>query len=205
MQTPSDVPLVPEIPVTTPFARRLAPIAFALALVTVAPQGTMAQAVFDAKTAGQVRTAYLTELDTLHAKFVALANAIPADKYSWRPAPGVRSISEALMHVVSEYYFYVPMSVDEAPPADFGVPRETLPKLEKITGKAEVIAELDKSWAHAKARVSASDLSKMSGKFGRFKASIDEAAFSMTGDLHEHMGQLIAYARSVGVKPPWSK
>jgi hypothetical protein len=27
----------------------------------------------------------------------------------------------------------------------------------------------------------------------------------MTDDLHEHLGQLIAYARSIGVKPPWNK
>jgi hypothetical protein len=27
----------------------------------------------------------------------------------------------------------------------------------------------------------------------------------MSGDQHEHLGQLIAYARSIGVAPPWSK
>ena len=35
--------------------------------------------------------------------------------------------------------------------------------------------------------------------------TIDAAAFGMTGDLHEHLGQLIAYSRSVGVKPPWTQ
>jgi hypothetical protein len=34
---------------------------------------------------------------------------------------------------------------------------------------------------------------------------LDDAAFIMAGDLHEHLGQLIAYSRMLGVKPPWSK
>ena len=33
-------------------------------------------------------------------QLVALAEAIPADKYAWRPAPGVRSVSEVFMHIV---------------------------------------------------------------------------------------------------------
>ena len=180
------------------------PLALAIALVVPARQAA-AQDALDVKSATHVRDAYMNDLDTLHARFIALATAIPADKYSWRPAPGVRSISEALMHVASEFSFYVPMSVDGKPPADFGAPREALPAMEKITAKADVIAQIEKSWAHGKAQMAASDPSKMTAKFGRFKATIDEAAFSMTGDLHEHLGQLIAYARSVGVKPPWSK
>jgi hypothetical protein len=35
--------------------------------------------------------------------------------------------------------------------------------------------------------------------------TLDGASLAMAGDLHEHLGQLIAYARAVGVKPPWSK
>jgi hypothetical protein len=40
--------------------------------------------------------------------------------------------------------------------------------------------------------------------FGR-QRTFPQLAFGMTGDLHEHLGQLIAYARSVNVVPPWSK
>jgi uncharacterized damage-inducible protein DinB len=179
-------------------------LAAALSVAVIAPSALRAQD-FDAKTAAHVKEAYMADLDTLHARFIALANAIPGDKYSWRPAEGVRSISEVFMHVANEWYVYVPMSLAEAPPADFGPPRETMPKNEKITAKADVIAQLEKSWAHTKAQVAAADVSKMGGKYGRFNMTIDAAALNMTGDLHEHLGQLIAYARSVGVKPPWSK
>ena len=148
---------------------------------------------------------YRADLDTLHSKFMALANAIPADKYAWRPTAGVRSVSEALMHVASEWYLYAPRSVGGNPPADFGVPREALPKLEQITAKQDVLAQLEKSWAHCQKELGAVNPAKLTGSIKPWNQPLDRAAFGMAGDLHEHLGQLIAYARSVGVKPPWSK
>jgi len=68
------------------------------------PQGSATAAVFDAKSAAHVRAAYLADLDTLHAKFMALANAIPPEKYAWQPSPGVRSVSQVFMHVAGEWY-----------------------------------------------------------------------------------------------------
>jgi uncharacterized damage-inducible protein DinB len=184
--------------------RRLALVLAAAAAVTVAPPAR-AQDVIDAKAAAYLRERYLTDLDTLHAKITALAEAIPAEKYSWRPGEGVRSISEALMHIVGEWYFFTPMSVAGKAPENFGAPREALPKLEKITTKNEVLAEMNKSWAHCRAQVANADVSKLTGKYKPWDATLGEAAFVMAGDLHEHLGQLIAYARMNGVTPPWSK
>lgn len=169
------------------------------------PAVARSQDVMDAKTAGYVRDRYLADLDTVHAKVVALANAIPEEKYSWRPAAGVRSISEALMHIATEWYFYTPQSVAMKAPADFGPPRETIPKMEQLTKKTEVLEHLNKSWTHCRAQVMAADPSQLTGTYKPWGTSLPEAAFVMAGDLHEHLGQMIAYARSVGVKPPWSK
>jgi uncharacterized damage-inducible protein DinB len=175
-------------------------------LAAVAPaRGVGAQDALNAASAAHVRDTYLTDLDTLHAKIMALANAIPADKYSWRPAAGVRSVSEALMHIASEFSFYTPRSIGGKEPADFGTPREKLAALEKITGKSEVIDQLEKAWVYGRAQVAAADPSHLTGKYKPWGTTLDEAAFAMTDDLHEHLGQLIAYARSIGVKPPWSK
>ncbi|MEP6998958.1 MAG: DinB family protein [bacterium] len=178
---------------------------FMLGAALVPTHRANAQDVIDAKSAATIRHEYMADLDTLHTKFMALANAIPEEKYSWRPSPGVRSVSEALMHVASEWYFYVPGSVGGTPPADFGPPRETLPAKEKITAKKDVIAELNKSWAHAQAQLSASDPAKLTGAYKPWGYTLPRATFAMTGDLHEHLGQLISYARAVGVTPPWSK
>ena len=181
--------------------------AIAGAIALAAPMVTVrAQDAFDPKAAAHVRSEFITDMDTLHVKIVALAKAIPADKYSWRPSEGVRSISEALMHVAGEWYFWAPSSMAGKPPADFGAPREKLPALEKnVTAKDAVLAELEKSWTHCRAQLTSADPSALTGKYKPWGITVDAAAFGMSGDLHEHLGQLIAYARSVGVKPPWSK
>lgn len=164
-----------------------------------------AQQAIDAKSAGLMRDKYLADLDTVHSKVMALAQAIPDDKYGWRPAPGVRSVSEVLMHVAGEWYYWTPRSVGQNAPADFGKADQTLARLEKMTKKSEVLAELEKSWTHCKAQVAAVNAASLTGSYDPWKVTLPEAAFSMAGDLHEHLGQLIAYARTNGVTPPWSK
>ncbi len=178
----------------------------AMAAFVVGTRDVVAQEVIDAKAAAYLRDRYLADMDTVHVKIMALANAIPADEYAWRPAQGVRSVSEVLMHVASEWLFYGPQSVGAKPPADFGSPQATLPKLEKdFTTKPQVLEQLAKGWAYCVAQMKAVDAAKLTGRYPPWNTTLAEAAFGMTGDQHEHLGQLIAYARSVGVRPPWSK
>src|SRR5262249_33866570 len=80
--------------------RVLAAVAFAVIAPELSAQAPNREAALE------TRKWFLADLDTLQSKFLALANAIPAEKYSWRPAPGVRSIGEAFMHVASEYYVF---------------------------------------------------------------------------------------------------
>ena len=182
------------------------PFLLACSAATVRAQGADS---LDLKAAALVRGHYLADMDSTHVKIVALAKAIPADKYGWRPGPGVRSVSEVLMHVAGEWYFFGPMSLAGKPPADFlktgQKPAERLAELEKTTSKSDVLAELDKSWAYNRQQFLAADVSKMTGRYKPWGVDIVEATLGMTGDQHEHLGQLIAYARSLGVKPPWSK
>lgn len=172
--------------------------------------------VMDARSAAHLRDSYMKDLDSLHVKVLALATAIPADKYTWRPGSGVRSVSEVLMHIASEWYVFTPMSVASAAPADF-VPGTTTPAerrtamnaklkaMETTTNKDAVFAELNKSWAYCKSQLTSADPSRLTGKYKPWGVPLDDAAFIMAGDLHEHLGQLIAYSRMLGVKPPWSK
>ncbi|HEY4305131.1 MAG TPA: DinB family protein [Gemmatimonadaceae bacterium] len=164
-----------------------------------------AQDVFDAKSAGHVRTEFVADMDTMHVKIIALAKAIPADKYSWRPGAGVRSVSEVLMHVVSEWYYWAPASMAGKPPAGFDAKTKPAALEKDVTTKEAVIAELEKSWAYCNTQIRTADASTLTGKYKPWGQNVDAAAFGMAGDLHEHLGQLIAYSRSVGVKPPWSK
>lgn len=149
----------------------------------------------------------MADLDTLHSKFVALANAIPADKYSWRPAPGVRSVGEAFQHVAAEFYVWAPMSYGGQRSSVIQQGRENMQKWETMSSKEQVLRNLDEGFAYTRQQLLALDSAQLAGTKKLFGAdrTIIETSFIMSGDLHEHLGQLIAYARMNGVKPPWSR
>ena len=179
----------------------------ALAALTISAASARAQYSPDRATALEVRKEFLTDLDSLHAKFVALAEAIPADKYSWRPAPGVRSVGEVFMHVASEFYFYTPAVFGAVPSPVVEGNKAGFEKFEKMSSKPEVLKHLREGFAYGRQAVAALDDAKITGRHKIFGQDhhVIEMSFDMTDDLHEHLGQLIAYARMNGVKPPWTK
>ncbi|MDX1382318.1 MAG: DinB family protein [Thermoanaerobaculia bacterium] len=140
------------------------------------------------------------DLADVKGKLVGLAEAIPADQYGWAPAEGVRTVSQALMHVAGGNYFFVNFLGGEVPA---GVdPRG----LESITDPAEVKKQLAASFDTLSALIgnaSEERLAETVDMFGR-QATIAGAMHSAVSHGHEHLGQMIAYARSVGVTPPWS-
>jgi len=148
---------------------------------------------------------YVGALTAIHDKVLALANAIPADKYSWRPSDQVRTVSQVLMHIAGEWFYLCPLSVAGKPPADFGPPREAMRTLEGITAKPEVLAQLAKSWAHCRSVLDQTNPAKLVPDSLPAKMGFPRVVLLVTGDQSEHVGQLIAYARSIGVMPPWSK
>jgi DinB superfamily len=187
------------------------PLGFSCAFLAFALlfPGRAARAQFspDRATAVEVRREFLTDLDTLQSKFMALAEAFPAEKYAWRPAPGVRSVGEVFMHVASEYYMYTPLAYGAAPSPVVERSKAGLEKFENMSDKPRVLKHLREGFAYAKQVVGALDEEKIAGVHKIFGGDhhILETSFSMTDDLHEHLGQLIAYARMNGVKPPWTK
>jgi hypothetical protein len=155
----------------------------------------------------ELRTQFLADLDTLHAKFVALAKAIPADKYDWRPSPGVRSVGEAFMHAASEFYTYAPASWTAKRSTVVAPGREGYTKFEAMSTKEDVLKHLEGGWDYTKQSVSAVDPASVTGQFKIFGGNhtITETSLGVVDDLHEHLGQLIAYARMNNIVPPWNK
>lgn len=188
---------------------RLGTLVFAAAMVLPAARlaAQAAERVPDRASAIEVRKQFMDDLDTLHTKFVALAQAFPADKYSWRPAPGVRSVGEVFMHVASEFYVYTPMSFGGARSPVIPKGDEPMKKFEAMSTKPEVLKHLNDGFAYAKSTVNGLDPASLTGKLKIFggEYNILETSYGMAGDMHEHLGQLIAYARANGIKPPWTK
>jgi uncharacterized damage-inducible protein DinB len=190
------------------FRARLGGLAMATTvLLAVGPHSAHAQQVPNRDAAIEVRKQYLADMDTLQSKFVALANAFPADKYSWRPATGVRSVGEVFMHVASEYYVYAPLAYGGQRSPVIARGQENFKKFESASTKDDVLKHLAEGFAYARQQIVSLDAGQLTGSRKLFGGdhTIIETSFAMTDDLHEHLGQLIAYARVNGVTPPWSK
>ena len=186
------------------FRPTIATLALVLA-VLAASSPARAQEVMNKEAAASVKASFLADLETLRGKFVGLAEAFPQDKYTWRPMEGVRSVSEVLMLAAFEGYSFIPSSFG-AKAANIGT-REEAAKLRTLSDKAQVIDHLKKGFAHAKTSLEGLDAATLTGKrkvMGQ-DLSVTEAALAIGGDLHEHLGQLIAYARTNHIVPPWSK
>jgi uncharacterized damage-inducible protein DinB len=132
---------------------------------------------------------------------VSLADSIPADKYAWRPAPGVRSVSEVLMHIAQSNYYLLSATGPKMP---HELERSDIEKT--IVSKPEVIAYLRRSLdavRTARAQLKPGDLQRKVLIEGE-TVTADGMYLRIICHDNEHMGQLIAYARDNGIVPPWS-
>src|SRR5882724_3060878 len=148
------------------------------------------------------RSEVLAEVIVQEDKFTRLAEAIPADKYTWRPAPDVRSFAEVFLHVSAANYNIYTLIGAKVPE---GLDVRGLEK--STTDKAKIVATLKDSFAHAKAAIKAmpdADLEKSLDWFGGKNTERGVLLF-VVRHAAEHLGQSIAYARMAGVTPPWTE
>lgn len=145
----------------------------------------------------------------LQKKVVDLAQAIPESAYQWRPGAGVRSVGEVLLHVVADNYL-IPIAMGKPAPEASGITSDfkTAAAYEKrAMTKAQIVAELQASFTHlhqALSLTTEANLGEQIKFFGQDWPRSKAALLTVT-HLHEHLGQLIAYARSNNVAPPWSR
>ena len=135
------------------------------------------------------------------SQLIALAEATPEEKFSWRPAKGVRSTSEVYMHIAVANFYLLSVTGPKMP-ADW---KDGMEKT--VTSKAEVIRWLKRSLEAvktARAALKPDDLQRKVHIADR-DATVDGMYLRIIIHDNEHMGQLIAYARMTGVVPPWSK
>ena len=135
-------------------------------------------------------------------KLVALAEAMPAESYSWQPMEGVYTVAAAYMHIARYNYMYPDLYLGVAPPAgmDYG------PLEESVTGKEEAVRILAASMDHVRAlmdSMSDAELAKPTELYGREVESW-AVLLQLVTHMNEHLGQSIAYARMNHVVPPWS-
>ena len=143
--------------------------------------------------------ALANDAGTLAEKFTGLAKAM-AGKYDWKPAQGVRSVADVFNLIVTENGMLAGVLTGSGAPGRGARPAP-------ITDPDKLQEALRTSYATLQKAItglSESDVQTPVKLFGRDTTKIG-AALMILMDQHEHLGQSIAYARSNGVTPPWSK
>jgi uncharacterized damage-inducible protein DinB len=178
-------------------------LAFAAAVTAVLPAPAAAQQP-------TIVADLLRDIGEVEQKLVALAKAMPADRYGWRPGEGVRSMGEVFQHVAADNYLLA-AGAGTAPPSSTGIKAEDYGTVQayetRKLDRAAVIAELEASFAHVKKAIEATTAARLAEKVRLFGMdfTVQQLWIMETTHLHEHLGQSIAYARSNGVVPPWSR
>jgi uncharacterized damage-inducible protein DinB len=145
---------------------------------------------------------FLEEIAYYEQRYVRLAVAVPAEKYAWRPAEGVRSIGEVYTHIVAANYG-VARALGTQPPA--GLDFKSITAMSN--DKAKTVQALKDSFAHFRQAIQAlsdADADKPQKMFGR-QTTLRGSFIMITGHFGEHLGQSIAYARMNGIVPPWTE
>jgi|SRR3974390_1971968 len=179
--------------------------AFGLFLITVGAVRVTAQVnPYKDGTPGVTgyRSEVLAEVTIQEDKFTRLAEAIPADKYTWRPAPDVRSFAEVFLHVsAANYNVYTMVGT----PVPAGLDVKGFEK--STTDKAKIIATLKDSFTHAKKAITSMSDADLEKSFPWFGGKNTERGVLLFVVRHaaEHLGQSIAYARVAGIVPPWTE
>ncbi len=146
------------------------------------------------------------DIEGLRKKFMGLAKAVPADKLAWRPMKGTRSFREVFAHVAAEGNTETAMFGRPLPAgslADFDAEEARLAKLPD----EQLIAVMDKAMQSLSATLGGLTRATINTPIRYYgQSTLPRVASTYTlNDLHEHLGQVVAYARMNSIVPPWSR
>ncbi len=148
----------------------------------------------------------VADIETMKDKFIGLAQEFDESQYDWRPMEGVRSVSDVFALIIAECHVF-PAAWGHEPPAGAASGFGAEIRRAGALSRTEIISELGSAFDHLIGVVRGMDNTERvagSDYFGR-PMQIDANIVISMGDMHEHLGQLIAYARTNHVVPPWSR
>jgi uncharacterized damage-inducible protein DinB len=145
---------------------------------------------------------FLLQFDNAMDKFISLAEAMPADRFTWSPGKGVMEVGQVYMHVARYNYYYPSNSLGMTKPASVN-----LEQMEQVRDKAAVLRALRESGDFVRAsvaRIQSEQLGKGTQLYGR-QLPQWSVLLQLVTHMSEHLGQSIAYARMNSIVPPWSR
>jgi uncharacterized damage-inducible protein DinB len=150
-------------------------------------------------------TDLLGQIGFVEGQITSLMEAMPQDKFSWRPMEGVRSVGEVYRHITFGNYILMQLA-GYPPPASANFTTDMQKWDTAVTDKAQIGAAMKASFDFVKAtasKLTEADLAKEVNLFGN-KMTLRSATMTTLSHMHEHLGQSIAYARMNKVVPPWT-
>lgn len=169
---------------------------------------TMTNVLAQGPGGNRVSAIFQNQLSLVESDVVSLAEAMPADKYGFRPTAGeftgVRTFGEQVKHVATMIYMTSAIVMEEKSPYGPGT-NDNGP--DDITGKDAIVAYLKASIAYArKAMASLNEqnaLDPLKTYFGSQPRA--EVASGVAYHSYDHYGQMVVYARMNGIVPPASR
>ena len=148
------------------------------------------------------RTELLNHFNMSIRKVIALAEAMPAERYTWSPGQGVMPVGQVYAHIAHYNYRYPSTALGAKLPA--GIALDTL---EKLRDKAAIVRLLRASAEYARTAMTNLPDAQVDGATRLYGRTVPGWAVmvQLVAHMNEHLGQSIAYARSNGVVPPWSQ
>ena len=171
-----------------------------LRLTTITTFALLLWAIAAAQNTPGAGQGWMGEFEHSSKQLLALAQAMPADKFGWRPGPGVRSVSEVYMHIAQGNLGLLRMAGTQLQGEAASLPADAE---KSVTAKADVIRWLRISFDAVRAAYPKAEMGKQVKSFGG--STVEGVYLRILVHNHEHMGQEVAYARMIGVVPPWSK
>ena len=153
-------------------------------------------------TAVSVRDELMNQFNMSMRKFIALAEAMPAERFTWKPQAEAMVAGHVYAHVANYNYYYPQSAMGVAAPAAL-----KLDTLEAMRDKAQIVALLKASAEHVRKSVAAMDAEKLDKGTKLYGRDVPTWAVlvQLVAHMNEHLGQSIAYARANNVIPPWSQ
>jgi hypothetical protein len=156
--------------------------------------------------ADPVGDVFNAQVSMIEREVLALAEAMPADKYDFAPSNGsfngVRTYALQVRHIATEMYHIAASVSGEKAPVDLGS-SDNGP--DSLKTKEQILAYLKGAIAFAhKAMLSLNEknqLDQVPSAFGRGTQSRLEAAAFLGLHTYDHYGQMVVYARMNGVIP----
>lgn len=176
--------------------RKTWPLVPLLFLALTAPQEAAAQ------TSVEVRDRLMGQFNTAMSKFIALAEAMPEESYTWSPGAGVMEVGQVFMHVARYNYFYPTRSLGFSLPGDVD-----MDSMESVRARERTLAALTGSREWVQEMVGAMSAQELEAETELYGRTVKKWAVltQLVSHMSEHLGQSIAYARMNGVVPPWSR